>query len=63
MLKRIKLLTLLQLSDRFKFKKVENKKILIAKIAMMIFGLVLITAICALLVYLLCDIIDLPKKW
>ena len=61
MFKRIKLLTLLQVSDRFKLKKIENKKALAARIGILLFSLIVITAICGLLIYALCDIIMIPK--
>ena len=53
MFKRIKLLTLLQLSDRLKLKKIDNKKAIAARIGIMIFTLAIITVICSLLIYLL----------
>jgi hypothetical protein len=61
MFKRIKLLTLLQLSDRFKLKKIESKKALAARIGILLFTLIAITAICGLLIYALCDIVMIPK--
>lgn len=62
MFKRIKLLTLLQLSDRIKFKKTDNKKAIAAKIGIMLFGLIIITVICSALIYVLCNVIDIPKN-
>ena len=57
MLRRLLYLTLLQLSDRFKIKKVVNVKKLLAKIGIMVFGLAIISAICFLIFYLLNSII------
>ena len=62
MFKRIKLLTLLQLSDRLKLKKIDNKKARAARIGIMIFTLAIITVICSLLIYLLCNVISIPKN-
>lgn len=61
MLKRIKILALLQISDRFKFKKIENKKRAVANILIRILSLILITAVCAVFVYLICNIMMVPK--
>ena len=57
MLKRIKLLTLLQLSDKFKLKKVDNIKKLLGKIGLFSLGFIIITAVCGLLFYLIHSIV------
>ena len=62
MFRRIKILTLLQLSDRIKLKKSGSIKGLVAKIGIGIFALAVFTAICALLVYVLCDLLSIPKN-
>lgn len=54
---RIKTLTLLQLSERFKFKKVENVKRLIGRIGKLFLGFVLVTAVVTLLFYLLHSVV------
>lgn len=61
MFRRIKLLTLLQLSDRIKLKKSSSIKGTLAKIGIAVMSMVLITVICAALIYLLCDLISIPK--
>ena len=63
MLNRIKLLMLLQLSDKFKFKKVDNVKKLLARIGIAALGLVIVTAVCAVLFYLIHSVvfIQTPK--
>ena len=53
MFNRIKTLMLLQLSDRFKIKKVDSVPKLLAKIGLALLGLVLITAVCILFLYFL----------
>ena len=62
MFKRIKILTLLQLSDRIKLKKTESKKALFAKLGIGLFALTMITVICSLLIYVLCDLLSIPKN-
>ena len=62
MFRRIKLLTLLQLSDRIKFKKSANTKAAAAKIGILLFTLIVITAICTGLVWLFCDLLSIPKS-
>lgn len=54
-------MALLQISNKYKFKKPENVKRLLAKIALRIFGLIIITALCAGLTMLLTEIIGIPK--
>lgn len=61
MFRRIKLLTLLQLSDRIKLKKSNSIKGTLAKIGIALFSMILITAICSALIYILCDLISIPK--
>lgn len=61
MFKRLKIMALLQISNKYKFKKPENVKRLLAKIALRIFGLIIITALCAGLTMLLTEIIGIPK--
>ena len=51
MFRRIKLLTLLQLSDRIKLKKSNSIKGTLAKIGIALFSMILITAICSALIY------------
>lgn len=63
MFKRIKLLTILQLSDRFKLKKLGTKKELAARIGIILFLLIVITVICSAMLYALCDIIMIPKTY
>ena len=62
MFRRIKILTLLQLSDRIKFKKSESAKGTIAKLGIALFSIVLITAICTGIIYLLCNLMSIPKN-
>ena len=62
MFRRIKILTLLQLSDRIKFKKSGSSKATAAKIGVLLFTFVLITAICTGLVWLFCDLLSIPKS-
>ena len=62
MFRRIKILTLLQLSDRLKLKKSESVKGTIAKIGIALFTLAIITAICSALIYVLCDLLSIPKN-
>ena len=57
MLKRIKLLMLLQMSDKFKIKKVDNVKKLIARIGLITLSLILITAVCFGLFYLVKSVV------
>ena len=57
MLKRIKLLMLLQMSDRFKIQKINNPKKLLGKIGLFTLGFVLVTAICLLLLYLIHSVV------
>ena len=63
MFNRIKTLMLLQLSDRFKIKKVDNVKKLIAKIGLAVLGMVIVSAVLMVLFYLLKDVVMLstPK--
>lgn len=62
MFRRIKILTLLQLSDRIKLKKSESIKGTIAKLGIALFSIILITALCAGIIYLLCDLMSIPKS-
>ncbi len=62
MFKRLKILALLQISNKYKFKKPENIKRLIADIFLRILGLVVITALCAVITMLLTDVIGIPKN-
>ena len=62
MFRRIKILTLLQLSDRIKLKKSGSIKGLVAKIGITAFTLIAITAICTGLIYLLCNLMSIPKN-
>lgn len=57
MLKRIKLLMLLQMSDKFKIKKVDNVKKFIARIGLITLSLILITAVCFGLFYLVKSVV------
>ena len=63
MLKRIKLLMLLQMSDKIKFKKVDNIKKLLAKIGLLVLSFIIITSVCGLLFYLIRSVIHIstPK--
>ena len=62
MFRRIKILTLLQLSDRIKLKKSESVKGTVAKISIAVFTLVLITALFTGLIWLFCDLLSIPKS-
>ncbi|NLD26454.1 MAG: hypothetical protein GX661_03750 [Acholeplasmataceae bacterium] len=62
MFKRLKIMALLQMSNKYKFKKPENAKRLLANIVLRIFGLIIITVLCAGLTMLLTDIIGIPKN-
>ena len=57
MLNRIKLLTLLQLSDKIKFKKIDNVKKFLAKVGLTVLGLLLVFGVCFGLFYLLNSVI------
>ena len=61
MFRRIKLLTLLQLSDRMKLKKTENNKQVAVKIAVSILLLTIVTGIFSGLFYVLTTFIAFPK--
>ena len=63
MFKRIKILTLLQLSDRLKLKKNQSKKMIAAKIGILLLSLILISVICAVLIYVVCEIGSVPKTY
>ena len=68
MLNRIKIMTLLQLSNRFKFQKVTNVKKLLAKMGILSLGVILVTAVCLTIFYVLINFmgIRLPAyqpKW
>ena len=60
--KRLKIMTLLQISNKHKLKKPENIKALIAKGAIRFFFMLVIVAACAGLLMLLVDIIGIPKN-
>ena len=62
MIRRIKILTLLQLSDRIKLKKSNSIKGAFAKTGIFLLSIVVITAICSALIYLLCDLMSIPKN-
>ena len=62
MFKRIKILTLLQLSDRIKLKKSESIKGILAKTGILVLTFLIISAICTALIYLLCDLMSIPKN-
>jgi hypothetical protein len=62
MFKRLKILALLQISNKHKIKKPENIKRLIANIFLRILGLVIVTVVCAGITILLVDIIGIPKN-
>jgi len=62
MFKRIKLLALLQMSDRFKINKITNKKKLLVKSLLKVLSIAIITAVCSVLLFLLCDIMMIPKN-
>ena len=62
MFRRIKILTLLQLSDRIKLKKSESVKGTVAKIGITLFKLAVITGSCVALIYVLCDLLSIPKN-
>ena len=53
MFNRIKTLMLLQLSDRFKIKKVDNVPKFLAKIGLALLGIILVTGVCSVLLLLL----------
>lgn len=59
---RLKIMTLLQISNKHKLKKPENIKALIAKGAIRFFFMLVIAAACAGLLMLLVDIIGIPKN-
>lgn len=61
MLKRIRLLMLLQLSNRFKFKKVDNVKKLIARIGIMALGIGIVTAVISLIFFLMYSIVGIQS--
>lgn len=62
MWKRIKTLCLLQMSDKYKFKKIENKKMLVASILLRVLGVGIITGVCAALTMLLVDVMFIPRS-
>ena len=57
MLKRIKLLMLLQMSDKFKIKKIDNYKKLFGRIGLFSLWFVIVTALCALLLFLIHSVV------
>lgn len=61
MFRRIKLLTMLQLSDRIKLKKTNSIKDVLARTGLAILSIALVTAICTGIIYALCDIMSIPK--
>ncbi|MDD4000710.1 MAG: hypothetical protein PHX62_07440, partial [Bacilli bacterium] len=60
-LKRLKILTLLQISNKHKLKKPKNIGRLLANIFLRILGMLIITVACAGITILLVDIIGIPK--
>lgn len=62
MFKRLKLLTLLQLSDRLKVKKIENSKQVAARIAIGALLVAVLTGIMCLLLFAICDVMVVPKN-
>lgn len=62
MFQRIKILALMQMSDKYKFKKIDNIKKFIAQILLRVLAVILITALCAVLVYLLTEVMFIPKN-
>ena len=63
MFRRIKILTLLQLSDRLKLKKSESPKKVAAKIGILLFSLIIISVVCSLLIYLVCEYGNVPENY
>ena len=61
MFRRLRILTLLQLSDRLNLKKYKNSAKLATTITITIVGLALITGIFCGVLYALCDLIMIPK--
>ena len=62
MFKRLRTLTLLQLSDRLNLKKYKNTTKLVTSITIGLVGLLLFTLIYCGLLYVLCDLIRIPKN-
>ena len=63
MFKRIKILTLLQLSDRLKLKKNESAKKIAAKIGIFLLSLIVVSVICSVLIYFVCEMGNVPKTY
>ena len=61
MLRRLKILTLLQLSDRIRIKKNQSAKAIAAKSGLIVLAFVIITGISTALVYALCNLVMIPK--
>ena len=62
MFRRLKVLTLLQLSDRLNLKKYSNTTKLATSITIGIVGLILFTLLYCGIIYFLCDLIMIPKN-
>jgi len=62
MFRRLKILTLLQLSDRLKIKKNQSAKSIAAKSGLIVLAFVIITAIATGLIYALTKLIMIPKS-
>ena len=61
MLRRLRILTLLQLSDRIRIKKNQSAKAIAAKSGLIVLAFVIITGISTALVYALCNLVMIPK--
>ena len=62
MFRRLWILTLLQLSDRLNLKKYKNSTKLATSITISIVGLILFTLLYCGILYVLCDLIMIPKN-
>ena len=62
MFKRIRILTLLQLSDRLNLKKYKNTTKLVTSITIGLVGLILFTLLYCGILFVLCDLIMIPKN-
>lgn len=60
---RLRVLTLLQLSDRFKFNKDRRAKAIAARAGLIVLAFALITAIATGLIYALCNLVFIPKTY
>lgn len=61
MLRRLRILTLLQLSDRIRIKKNQSAKAIAAKSGLIVLAFVIITGISTALIYALCNLVMIPK--